>query len=152
MGWHNLPSGLTFWARSKCNPHYTQNEFSTNCQNLSEKKKHFSAPTIAGGKDSGLVPEERKLKSSSKNSAELQLLEGLGELDSAEVWTSITVFFLSETIMQGVKTLNSSNVTKKDAISAAYSTVHNISTNYPFMPPRTMVKNTMRFSNTGSVR
>lgn len=62
------------------------------------------------------------------------------------------VFFWSETIMQGVKTLNSISITEIDAISPVYIIVHNMSATYPFMPPETMVKNTMKFSNSESVR
>lgn len=60
--------------------------------------------------------------------------------------------FMSETIMQGVKTLNSSNITKMDAILVVYSTVHTTSANSPFRPLRTMAKTTVRFSESGSVR
>lgn len=44
-----------------------------------------------------------------------------------------------------MKTLNSINVTKIDAVSAAHSIVHTISANHPFMSPRITVKKKIDF-------
>lgn len=50
------------------------------CQTAKNTLKH---PPHLGGKDGALLPEEKKLKCGSENSAGAQSEEGLGELDSA---------------------------------------------------------------------
>lgn len=144
MWCHNLPSGLTVRTRAEWN-HYTSNDFSTNCQNVSEKKKHFSAPTITRGKDSQLPSRGKMLKSSSENcwAAAPGGISRTRLCHSANQYHGI--FLVRFCNARRMKTLNSINVTKIDAVSAAHSIVHTISANHPFMSPRITVKKKIDF-------